>query len=69
MSKVYKKFKEKEITKMDAYSYYSEWAVVSADDEEFVIAYIPRFLKHPGAVARALSSAMNNSKYSLTDLI
>lgn len=61
MSKVYKKFKAKTSANI--------WYVVTDDKEEIVIVEIPTYLKHQKSVATALSSALSNSRCSLTDLI
>jgi len=61
MIKIYKKFKPLELNGF--------WFVVVDGPSEIVIAKIPTHLRHPKAVAEALSSALTNSKFVLTDLV
>lgn len=61
MTKIYNKFKPKH--------HNDTWVVVTDDTAEIIVCKVATWMKHPKAVAVALSSAMNTGKYALTDII
>ena len=60
-NKIYNKFKPKH--------HNDTWVVVTDDTNEIIVAQVAKWMKHPKAVAVALSSALNTGKYALEDII